>query len=279
MDQPSLVECLTNVARITLSDLADLVAHLRRRPEVAGLVIWASGAGGSFGSDSDLDLLLVLHESELPFTFVTTRMGETLTELQVVSLADVRAVASGIEPGSGWGADLIIEALRGRILLDPAGVLAEVAEALRNRELATPTAAEAFECWRHAQYNVRQTRRYLASPDPDARLAVEARLLYSIHFLLIHYFTVRRLRWRGDKEALRYWRQHEPALLADWRSAVGELDLERKVTRYEACFDRVYAPLGGAAPADLDLVQPGTTTVGDDAPERALRAWIDLVSG
>lgn len=279
MDHPSLVERLTNVEHVGLDDLDGLVARLRRRRAVAGLVVWASGAEGSQKPDSDLDLLLVLRTPELPFTFVTTWLGETLTELQVVSLLDLHAVGAGTEPATGWGPDLIIEALRGQILLDPMGAVATAARLVNARELSAPTAMEAFENWRHAQYNVRQTRRYLASSDPDARLAVEARLLYSFHFLLIHYFTVRRLRWRGDKEALRYWRQHEPALLADWRAALAEPDLDRKVARYEACFDRVYGPLGGPAPLDLDLVQPGSTLTGDDAPERAFQAWNDLISG
>lgn len=279
MDQLSLVERLTKVGHVGLDDLDDLVARLRQRRAVAGLVVWASGAEGSQKPDSDLDLLLVLRTPEPPFTFVTTWVGATLTELQVVSLLDLHAVGAGTEPATGWGPDLIIEALRGQILLDPMGAVAAAARAVRGRELAAPTAMDAFESWRHAQYNVRQTRRYLASADPDARLAVEARLLYSLHFLLIHYFTVRRLRWRGDKAALRHWRQHEPALLADWRAALAEQDLNRKVTRYEACFHRVYAPLGGAAPLDLDLVQPGSSLTGDDAPERALRAWNDLVAG
>lgn len=279
MSQPLLVERLTSAQAVGLSDLDDLVARLTRRPDVGGLVVWGSGARGSVRPDSDLDLLLVMKMPDPPFTFVTTRVGRTLTELQVVSMADVRAVVSGSEPAGGWGSDLVVEALRGRILLDPDGELAEAVIALRGRELSAPIAAEAFESWRHAQYNVRQTRRYLASSDSDARLAVEARLLYSIHFLLIHYFSVRHMRWRGDKEALRYWRQHEPALLADWRAAIREPDLDRKVARYEACFDRVYAPLGGAAPAALDLVQPGSALSGDDAPEWALRAWNELLSG
>lgn len=278
MNQTSLVDRLTRLGHVAARDLDDLAARLARHPDVAGLVVWGSGADDEFKPASDLDLLLVWRSLRPPFSFVTTRLGVTLTEIQVVSLDDILAVMGGAEPAGEWGSDHIIEALHGRILLDADGTLAHAAAALRGRDLSDPSAAEVFESWRHAQYNVRQTRRYLASPDPDAQLAVEARLLYSIHFLLIHYFTVRRMRWRGDKEALRYWRQHEPALLADWRAAVRETDVDRKVVRYEAMHDRVYAPLGGAAPTDLDLVRPGSTATGDDAPEQALRAWNDLLA-
>jgi predicted nucleotidyltransferase len=275
--QTSLVDRLNSVPCLALAELDIFVARLRHHSAVAGLVVYGSGAEEHVKPASDLDLLLVWGSGVPPFRHVTTRLGSILTELVVVSAEDVRLVASGADPIGEWGADVTIEALRGRILHDPSGVLAEAAARLKDRNLSAPSLAEGFGSWRHAQYNVRQTRRYLASPDPDARLAVEARLLYSFHFLLIHYFLVRGMRWRGDKEALRYWRTHEPILLAEWRTALREPDLDRQVARYEAMHDRVYAPLGGAAPDDVDLVEPGAAWVGDDAPERALRAWSELL--
>ena len=277
MARTTLLQRLSSVPVPWLADLDDLVARLCGKAEVAGLVVWGSGAAGAVKPESDLDVLLVWATADPPFTFVTTRVGAILAELQVVTVADVRLVVSGDDPQTAWGADVIVEALRGRILCDTGGVLATAKAQLASCKLTTPSPAEAFGSWRHAQYNVRQTRRYLLSPDPDARLAVEARLLYSFHFLLIHYFTVRGMRWRGDKEALRYWRTHEPALLHEWQAGLREPDLGRQVARYEAMHDRVYAPLGGLAPGDLDLVQSADHLAGDDAPDRALQAWSELL--
>ncbi len=161
MARATLLDRLTDVPVPWLADLDDLVTRLCGKAEVAGLVLWGSGAGGAVKPESDLDVLLVWATAVPPFTHVTTRVGTTLAELPVVSVDDVRLVATGADPQTAWGADVIVEALRGLILCDTDGVLTTAKAQLADRKLTTPSPAEAFGSWRHAQYNVRQTRRYL----------------------------------------------------------------------------------------------------------------------
>lgn len=129
-----------------------------------------------------------------------------------------------------------------------------------------------YSRWRHEQYNVRQTSRYLISGDEAATNAVVARMLYSLHDVLRDYFTMRGMAWPGDKEALTYWRAREPDLCSAWLATGAEADIARKVAGWEALFPRIYAPLNGFAPDEMDQIQP----VARVSPERAISAWQTL---
>lgn len=251
--------------------LEALVGRLVAQPAVAGLVLGGSHAAGQGTPWSDLDLLLVLAGPELPFTHVTTTIGGTLTEIVTCTSDDLRAVMHGGAPAH-WDVATFIRFLGGRILVDRAGMLAGAARWAAAQPPPGPD-EDPWGQWRHAQYNVRQTRRYLASGDADARTAVVARMLYQLHDVLRDYFTLRNMAWPGDKDALRYWRHHEPALRVAWLAAVAENDLDRQVARWEALFPTVYARFGGMAAPDVDLLQPAIGT----KIEEAVVAWKKLV--
>lgn len=171
--------------------------------------------------------------TSLPFTHVTTTVGETLTEIVCCTVSDLGAAALGEVPAH-WDRPTFIRFLGGRVLFDSDGSLAEAAHA-----------------------------------------AVFARMLYSLHDILRDYFTVRGMAWPGDKEALTYWQDHEPALRAAWLAAVAATDMARKAAAWEALFPHVYAPLGGGPALGGDLIQPanGATVA------QAKGTWNSLVCG
>ncbi|HEX8906187.1 MAG TPA: hypothetical protein VF771_15165, partial [Longimicrobiaceae bacterium] len=104
------------------------------------------------------------------------------------------------------------------------------------RAVPPPEVASAraiYDAWLTVGYNVAHARRYLLSVDPVAREAVDVRLLYSLMEVVGHYFTVRRVPWRGEKPALRYLMRHDPGYLDRLRRCLVEADRQRKVELYE----------------------------------------------
>lgn len=234
--------------------LSELVELLTRNQDVAGIVLGGSHAADRQTSWSDLDLLLVLRSPELPFTHVTTTVGDTLAEIVCCSQDDHRRAMAGESP-SRWDVATFVRFLRGRVLFDRDGSLAVAAAWAASRPSLGPD-EDPYGRWRHAQYNVRQTRRYLASGNEAARTAVVARMLYQLHDVLRDYFTLRDMSWPGDREALAFWQTHEPALREAWLAAVAEPDIDRKVERWVTMFPLVYARFGGLAVSRDDLIQP-----------------------
>lgn len=252
--------------------LPALVARLSAHRQVAGIVLGGSHAKGRETPWSDLDLLLVLSELDLPFTLVTTTVGGTLTEIICCTVDDLRRAASGKSPAH-WDANSFVRFFAGRVLFDRDGVIARAVAWAADQPAPGPD-FDPFSRWRHAQYNVRQTRRYLTSGEEAARTAVVARMLYSLHDVLRDYFTMRNMAWPGDKEALSYWQEHEPALRRAWLAAVAETDIDRKVVAWQAMFPLVYARFGGVADPDMVLIQPadGITVT------RAYESWQRLTN-
>lgn len=254
------------------ASLDDLVARLARRGEVAGLVPGGSHAAGRQTAWSDLDLLLVFRGPMVPFTHVTTTAGGTLTEIVCCTAGDLQAAMTGEAPAH-WDAATFVRFLRGRVLFDRAGLL-DVAVAWASSQPEPGPDLDPYGRWRHAQYNVRQTQRYLESGDAAARAAVVARMLYQLHDILIDYFMMRNMAWPGDKEALTFWQTNEPALREAWLAAVAVPDIDRKVEAWIAMFPSVYARFGGLATPEVELIQPGA----DMTIEQAYAAWRNVIA-
>lgn len=256
----------------TPESLAELLTRLSGHREVTGIVLGGSHAAGRQTAWSDLDLLLVLRGPDLPFTLATTTVGGTLTEIVCCTAEDIHDARRGAPPAH-WDRATYIRFLGGRILFDRDGSLAQAAAWAAAQPEPGPD-VDPFSRWRHAQYNVRQTRRYLASGDEAARTAVVARMLYSLHDILRDYFTMREMAWPGDKEALAYWRDHEPELRRVWLAAVAETEIDRKIEAWVAMFPLVYARFRGLAGPEIDLIQPadGTTV------EQAYVTWKTLIN-
>jgi len=60
----------------------------------------------------------------------------------------------------------------------------------------------------------------------------------------VAYFRIRRIFWSGEKEAIRYFQQHDPEYLDLFERCRREQDRTKKVQLYEALVQLTAAPLG-----------------------------------
>jgi hypothetical protein len=58
------------------------------------------------------------------------------------------------------------------------------------------------------------------------------------------YFVVRRLSWRGEKEALCHWEREDPAFRQAFFACLSESDAARKLDLLAALVERCLAPAG-----------------------------------
>lgn len=240
--------------------LAATIARLAAHPAVEGILLLGTTGTERLTGASDYDLLILLNDSEAPLNMVHTWIDERLTEVYCTPTADIARILAQRPPWpDGSVAGIIVRWLReGQAAYDRAGALTQAQVAARALPLPVPAEdRDRYDAWRSIGYDVAQTRRYLTSDDPHAQEAVDWRLLYGLTELQRHYFTVRRLPWRGEKRAVRYLAEHDPPFLALMRRCLAEQDRGRKVAQYEELACLVVAPVGELWAVGTTIVAPG----------------------
>ena len=247
--------------------LDDVVRRLGSHPDVEGVALGGSGRNSRLTGASDIDLLIVVVEKwsnlRVGVTWIEDRMGDLLfaTASEVESIADAEAAQSA----DGWVCRVAAFLASARVLVDLGGRLVRAQRAAQQWPDATfaPTQSDAYGAWHKINYDREHNRRMLASDDPDYVTALDVRLLYGLDDVLTGYFAIRRVRWEGEKAAVRYLREHDPVFLELFRQCLAEQDRPAKFTLYEQLCQEATAPAGGLwanQPTSAHLRDPGTAT-------------------
>ena len=261
-----------------------LIERLKESPRVDGLMLLGSTGQPTLNAFSDRDLLIVLDECDPSITsgavfcdgvlvdliFATRQQVEDLTAAEPgsISLSDPRASFSNWVPS-------------GTIVLDRSGCLARLRGAL-GRDGSSPklTEGESVKRVDRAFYNLAQTRRMSGSPDPVYEQAVDLRMLYQLSDLMVDYFNLRGLPWRGEKEAIRYWQSFDAGYLDLFMRCYWERDRTERVRLYAKLVNATIEPVdfqwdtGGP---NFVLSPPKDMT--RENLERAQRFWRSLLTG
>jgi hypothetical protein len=267
----------TSDAPASFQTLDDLLARLREQDIVDGILLMGTTGTDKLTPASDYDLLLVLSRRPAPLRTVTTWAGGRLTEIYCTTTQTVERVS--VNPSrslDGSDAGTLVNWLRdGRIARDRSGRLA-IAQATVRRQPppALATDGEIHEARRKISYNVAHLDRYLAAGDPASDMAADLRLLYSLFEVALHYFTVRRIPWRGEKAAVRHWAARDPEFLSLLRRCFATTDRREKAALYAMLARRALEPTGGLRGRGADIVGAGAAW-GSDAEDASAPAIAD----
>ena len=238
--------------------LDPFIERLRSRAEVTGLIIIGSAARGVPGLHSDYDLLLVLETLPAPLNVGLTWLDGRLTDLIFVTAAELDTLMNGGPPAApadslmgrliGWLRD-------GRIALDPSGRLARAQVALQaDGWTRGPDWGEQYRTWFSLNYDLAQTRRYAANPDPAAQAVLDVRLLFGLSNVWFAYFQLR-ARPQFGKEAARYLAETDPAFLELFQRCAGEPDRMQRFGLYAQLVQRASAPFAPVWPEGATALQ------------------------
>ena len=247
--------------------LDDVVRRLGSHPDVEGVALGGSGQDSLLTGASDIDLLVVVVEKwsnlRVGVTWIEGRMGDLLfaTTSEVESISDAEPALDV----NGWVRRVAAFLACARILVDQGGRLVRAQRAAQQwpEESPSPFGGDAYRAWHKINYDRQHNRRMLASGDPDYVTALEVRLLYAFADVFAGYFAIRRLRWEGEKAAVRYLREHDPAFLELFRQCLAEQDRHARFALYEQLCREATAPAGGlwaSEPTSAHLRDPETAT-------------------
>lgn len=240
--------------------LDEVLRRLAQHELVDGVLLLGSTGTDTLTPTSDYDLLLVLAHAPAPLRMITTWVDRRLTEVYCTTVPAIERVTADLSrwPAASEEATLVTWLREGRLVHDRTGQLVAVQERVRGVPPALPGERAIEEAWREIGYNAAQLRRYLADNEPTTQVATDLRLLYSLYEVATGYFTVRRLPWRGEKAAVRYWLTQDPEYLDVLSQCLVEPDRRRKADLYEDLARRTLAPVGGLWASGATVVASGS---------------------
>ncbi len=265
--------------------LDEVIGRLARHAAVDGVVVMGSASTGALTPTSDYDLFVIMSVMPEPLYMVLTTIEGRLAEVYFTTTVEIDQIQALDRPTYG-DADETVAILwlqTGQIAFDRSGRL----DRLRRKVQADPwpdmaranetMAADIYAYWWKINYNLRQTRRMLASDDPVYLMAVDIRLLYSLPEVFVGYARARRMVWRGEKELIRYLQQQDQTFLDLFRGCITETDRARKVALYEWAAALALTPVGGLWPPEATGVQIHTDPAFQPTQiEHALTFWQSL---
>lgn len=236
--------------------LDQVIARLSERKVVDGIIVIGSAAKGELTATSDYDLIVVLSEMPAPLHVALTYIDQRLTDVVFFPVTVIDRLLTQTMPLALDSEDgkLLRWMQTGHIAFDRSGHLRRLQNLTQMEErIEWASEGEKYSIWFSVNYNLRQTKRMLASADPAYLMMVDLRLLFSLHDLWVFYFQVRGLPHRG-KEAIRHLAAHDPAYLELFGQCLSEKGREGKVRLYEQLMKQTVAPVG-------DLWEEGSTAI------------------
>ena len=229
-------------------DFESLIERLKENRNVDGLLFLGSTGQATLNAHSDRDLLIVLNECDLSITNGTVYCGGILIDLIMVTLQQVEELVRtelGTISLSDSRASFFNWVPSGVIALDRSGSLKLLRNALKRSESSPKlTEGESVSRSNHAIYNLAQTQRMCDSPDPVYEQAVELRMLYQLSDLMVDYFNLRGLPWRGEKEAVRHWQTCDSGYFDLFMRCYWERNRVERVRLYAELVNATIEPVG-----------------------------------
>jgi hypothetical protein len=255
------------VAQTVGWSLADVVARLSQHLHVEGIMqIGSLTTTTRFNPASDYDLVIVLADAPQTWYVGVTSIDSRFTDLIFVAQSALTSIAALVKPLATDDAltPLVRWLQHGQILFDRSQQLAHAQQHVTTGDwIEGLSDAAVFGAWFALNYNLAQARRLLLSNDPLYQATADIRMaLYGHMDVWWSYFTIRKLPEAGEKTAIRYLQEHDPAFLTLYQHFIAETNRARKLELYEQAAAHVVAPVGGLWPPNTTAMNiPDTLTL------------------
>lgn len=222
------------------NQLTDVIKHLSARNEVVGLFTTGTTASG-LNPSSDIDLVVILADNQKGIRSAYTTIENRFADIFFFDTAFVKKVSEMENiPGNGFEGMFVTWLAKGVIEKDESGDLAKLKSLVgKKAQNLFVSLEEKQDSWFKINYNFIANQRYFKSEDAVYHKALEIRLMYSIVELLVAYFTLREIPWRGEKEAITYLEKNDTKTLESFTAYTKSHSLAEKFNAYKNLFTSV----------------------------------------
>jgi predicted nucleotidyltransferase len=262
-------------AETSAASLEAVLDRLAASPQVDGVLLMGSAAAGNVQPHSDYDLVVVINGFPAGLIAINTCIDHRFTEVFFYSVHEVREIASRNIVRAASHEDWLVGWLHdGRIICDKSGALGAL-QARVSGISSDISFADTYSAWHKASYNLAANLRYWASSDEAYLEALDLRLQYSAVEAFTAYFTVRRIRWEGERHAMEWLHENDPGFLALFQKHLQSATRAERLATYEGLVHAALDPLG--APWPVGITTPGLSS--SNFTEKDLRDALDFWSG
>lgn len=265
------------MSKTTEQPLENVLTQLSRHPLVDGILLTGSTAKQTAHANSDYDMVCVMKNLPKNMLGITTFIEGKFAEVFLYSPEEVERVTNmkiiDASAKEGW----IVHWVRsGRIIVDKSGRLGRLKE--KSTQISDGvTDTLTYQSWHRMNYNFVQNLRYFRTENELYLQALDIRLSWSIVEVLTGYFNVRKIPWRGEKEALVWLREHDGDFLVLYQSFFTQINRSEKMRIYTDIVRVVLEPVDGMWQGPTTSVVPTGET--DEATIQAgLQFWNDLLT-
>lgn len=222
------------------NQLTDVIKHLSERNDVVGIFTTGTTASG-LNPSSDIDLVVILDENKKGIRSAYTTIENRFADIFFFDLNFVKKVAEMENvPGNGFEGMFLTWLAKGKIEKDTSGDLIRLkAQSKEKAQNLAVSFEEKQDSWFKINYNFIANQRYFASENTVYHQALEIRLMYSIVELIVAYFTLREIPWRGEKEAVLYFEKNDPKTFELFRAYGASKSPSEKFHCYQNLFKNV----------------------------------------
>jgi predicted nucleotidyltransferase len=227
--------------------LEQALARIHGHDDVEGVVLLGSTATGAFTAASDFDVLIVTSSIPADFHVEVTQVDGRLTDVLVVGVERLREAAAGSDEDDRRICQWLST---GRAVFDRHGILAEILAIISTAGPPPPGPDPAVADRERSQvsYDVLVSENHARSNDHVYVLALRLRELHAFSRLLLAYFRVRGLTWRGEKWAVHHLETHDRDFLALVREWLDAEDPPHQVALHRRAAEAALKPVGGLWP-------------------------------
>jgi len=217
-------------------NLDKLVARLENNPRVVGIARYGSRRATDVSPGGDFDLFVFVKERPPGIESIHFYVGDIPVDVNIRTLEDIWRN----EPLT----NIDIALADAEILHDKTGTLSREFGALHERWKQTSSNLTEHEIvWhRFCQQHVLDKVRGRIVEEP---LLCEFLLATNIYWLVQAYFSIRRIPYPGEKDALRRLESKEPQVYAEIQRFYVSHDLDEKLEISERLTELILAPIGG----------------------------------
>ncbi|MEO1288144.1 MAG: hypothetical protein AAFV93_10280 [Chloroflexota bacterium] len=238
--------------------LEEVITRLQQQDEIDGILLAGTTGKETLKPYSDYDLIIVLNDMPITPSLIITTIEGYLAELYFLkasTLDEMLANPTTVEANSLLGAFTSMT-VRGEIVYDASGKLTQLRTIADDTHYADILDHQVYSSWYSVTYNHAQNLRYYHSQDPLYLDALQCRLLYCVSNALSAYFTLRRLPWRGEKEAIRYLRENDPSYWDVFQACVNASGIHQQFERYTTLIEATLPDSMSIWGDDYTVIQP-----------------------